>query len=133
MNGCSFQQVLRKNLGWFLSSFESLQKEHRYFYKTGLGIFTIVLYLRDRHDFMLQSAEILNDFNNLTLKQIFWKTKTFFKKLENHPLVENTTIENILFPYKTTMLEANVKINRMVSTKWTYHKEQSFTSNYFIL
>ena len=28
--------------------------------------------------------------------------------------------------------EANVKTNRMVSRKWTYHKEQSFASNYFI-
>ena len=31
---------------------------------------------------MWQSVEILNVFNILTLKQIFWKTKTFFKKLE---------------------------------------------------
>ena len=34
--------------------------------------------------------------------------------------------------FHTKMLsEANVKINRMVSTKWTYHKERSFSSNYF--
>ena len=29
-----------------------------------------------------QSVEILNDFNTLTLIQIFWKTKTFFRKLK---------------------------------------------------
>ena len=29
------------------------------------------------------------------------------------------------------MSEANVKTNKMVSTKWTYHKER-FASNYFI-
>ena len=36
------------------------------------------------------------------------------------------------FPYKTAVSEANVKTNRMVSTKWTYHKKGSFASNYFI-
>ena len=30
------------------------------------------------------------------------------------------------------MPEANVKTNRMVSTKWNYHKEWNFVSNYFI-
>ena len=76
--------------------------------------------------------EILNVFNILTLKQIFWETKTFFKKLEYRFLVESTNIENASFPYKIAILEANVKINRMVSAKWTYRKEQSFARNYFI-
>ena len=44
---------------------------------------------------MWQSLEISNVFNNLTLKQIFWKMKTFFKKLENCFVVESTTIESI--------------------------------------
>ena len=39
--------------------------------------------------------------------------------------------ENVSFPYKTAIPEANVNANRMVSIKWTYHKEQSFASNYF--
>ena len=30
------------------------------------------------------------------------------------------------------MSEANVKTNGMVNTKWTYKKEWSFASNYFI-
>ena len=30
------------------------------------------------------------------------------------------------------MSEDNVKTNRTVSTKWTYHKERSFASSYFI-
>ena len=68
----------------------------------------------------------------LTLKQIFWKTKTFFKKLENPFLVESTKIKNVSFPYKTTVSEANVKTNWMESTKWTYHKERGFASNFFI-
>ena len=81
---------------------------------------------------MSNPVEILNVFTTLTLKQVFWKTKTYFKKLESRFLVESANIENASFPYKTVMSEANVKTNRMVSTNWTYHKERSFASNYFI-
>ena len=95
-------------------------------------MFWIALCLRDRHVFMWQSVEILNVFKILTLKQIFWKTKTFFKKLKYPFLVESTKIKNALFPYKTAISEASVKTNRMVSTKWTYPKEWSFASNHFI-
>ena len=76
--------------------------------------------------------EILNVFNTLTLIQTFWKTKTFFKKLEYHFLVETTKIENTSFPFKTALSEANAKTNRMATTKWTYHKVWSFASNHFI-
>ena len=81
---------------------------------------------------MWQSVGILNIFNILTLKQDFCKKKIFFKKLEHSFLVESTKIEKASYPYKTTISEANVKTNRMVNTKWTYHKERSFASNYFI-
>ena len=54
----------------------------------------------------------------------------FFKKLEYLFLAESTKTENEKFPYKTALLEAN-ETNRMRSTKWTYHKERSFTNNYF--
>ena len=69
---------------------------------------------------MRQSVEILNVFNTLTLKQIFWKTKTFFEKLENRFLVESTNIENASFLYKAAISEVNVKTNRMLSTKWEF-------------
>ena len=52
--------------------------------------------------------------------------KTFFKKLEKRFLVESTKIKNASFPYKTALSKANVKVNRMGSSKWTYHKEWSF-------
>ena len=52
-----------------------------------------------------------NVFNTLTLEQVFWKMKTFFKKLENRFLVETTKIENPPFPFKTALLETNVKTN----------------------
>ena len=48
-------------------------------------------------------------FNTLTLKQIFWKTKNFFRKLEYRFLVENIKIENAQTPYKTPRSEVNVK------------------------
>ena len=76
--------------------------------------------------------KVSNFFSTLTLKQIFWETKTFFKKLEYRFLVETTKIENKSFPLKTAPSEANVKTNRMVITKWTYHKEWSFAGNYLI-
>ena len=57
--------------------------------------------------------------------------QTLFKKLEHRFLVESTKIDNITFPYKTALSEANVKTNRMGSTKLTYHKERSFPSNHF--
>ena len=80
---------------------------------------------------MWQPLEILNVFNTLTLKPIFSRTKTFYKKLEYRFLVEITRIENTTFPYKTALSEAVVKTNGMESTKWTYQKERSFASNYF--
>ena len=75
---------------------------------------------------------ILNVFNILTSKQIFWKTKTLVKKPEYLFLVESTKIENASFSYKAAISETNVKTNRMVTAKWTYHKERSFARNYFI-
>ena len=49
---------------------------------------------------MKQSPKILNVFNTLALKQLFWKKKTFFKKLEYCFLVESTKIENRTFDKK---------------------------------
>ena len=55
---------------------------------------------------MSKSVAILNDFNTLTLKQIFWKTKTFFKKLVYRFLVESTKIDyfHTKLPYQKPML-----------------------------
>ena len=43
-----------------------------------------------------------------------------------------TKTENNSFPFKTALSEANVKTNRMATTKWTYHIEWRFASNYLI-
>ena len=81
---------------------------------------------------MWQSVKVSIALNTLTLKQIFWKRKTFFKKLEYPFLVKTNKIGNTLFPVKTTLPEANVKTNRMATTKSTQLKEWSFSSKYFI-
>ena len=76
--------------------------------------------------------KVSNVFNTLTLKQIFWKRKTFFKNLEHRFLVQTTKIENTSFPFETALPEGNINRNRIATTKGTYHKEWSFASNYFI-
>ena len=70
---------------------------------------------------MWQPLEILNIFNTVTWKQFLWKNENFSKNIEYCFLVESTKIEN-----------TDVKSNKMESTKLTYHKKQSFVSNYFI-
>ena len=72
---------------------------------------------------MLQSKDISNVFNTLTLEQVVWKTKTFIKKLGYHFSVESTAIENATFPFKTPLSKADIKANRMRSAKWTYDKK----------
>ena len=52
--------------------------------------------------------------------------------MEYRFLGESTKNENATFPYKTSLLEANVKTNRMGSKKWAYHKKRRFAINYFI-
>ena len=116
---------LPKNVSDLRVRLWSQQKEHT------IGIFKIEPHFSDQHIFIWQSVEILNFFNIFTLKPIFWKTKTFFKKLDCF-LVESTNIENASFPYQNTMSGANIKTHGIMSTKWTYHKQRSFASNYLI-
>ena len=76
---------------------------------------------------MWQSVKsVSNIFNTLTFKQIFWKTKTFFKKLEYYFLAVTNKIENSLFPFKTALSEANVKTNRMGDYKMELSQREEF-------
>ena len=59
----------------------------------------------------------------------FLENENFFQKPGVPFLVESTKIENASFPYKTAILEANIKTDVIVSTKWTNHKERSLASN----
>ena len=97
-----------------------------------LGVFKITLRLRNWYVFGWQSREILSVFITVTLKQVFWKTKAFFKKLECFVLVESPVIESPTFPIKTALSKANVKTCRIRSIKSTYHKGRDFAPNYFI-
>ena len=63
--------------------------------------------------------------DSLENENLLKKTRVLF-------LVESTKIENASFSYKTATSEANVKTNRMMSTKWPHNKERSFASNCFI-
>ena len=82
--------------------------------------------------FYVTISENFKRFQYFIFKTDFLEYETLFKKLEYHFLVESTKIENASFPYKTAISEANDKTNKMVTTKWTYHKERSFASNYFV-
>ena len=78
-------------------------------------------------------SESFEHFQYFNFETDFLKNENFFQKLEYRFLVERTKIENkASFPYKIAISEANVKTNRIVTTKWAYHRERSFLSNYFI-
>ena len=62
----------------------------------------------------------------------FLENENLFQKLEYFFLVESTKTENTSFAYKTAISEGNVKINKMVTTKWTYQTKGSFASSYII-
>ena len=82
---------------------------------------------------MWQLVEILNVFNALTLKQIFWKRKIFFQKTGVLFFSwKHQDWKHIISILNCQHIRNYVKTNRMVSTKSTYHKERSFVSNYFI-
>ena len=49
----------------------------------------------------------------------FLKNEKLFQKTGVPFVDESTKIENASFSHKTVVSEANVKTNRMVSTKWT--------------
>ena len=66
----------------------------------------------------------IEQFQYLNFETDFLENEKLFQKTGYHFLVESTKIENASFPHKTVISEANVKTNRMASTKWT--------SNYFI-
>ena len=78
--------------------------------------FKIGLHLRGPHVFIRQSLEILNVFITLTLKYVFWKTKSLFEKLQYHVLFESTAMKSAILPYKTGLPKVNIKTNRMWST-----------------
>ena len=62
-------------------------------------------------------SENFEHFQYFNFEIDFLGNEYFFKKLEYCFLVERTKIEKAAFPCKTAISEANVKTNRMVTTK----------------
>ena len=62
----------------------------------------------------------------------FLRNENFFQKTGVRFFSWSIKIEKAPFPYKTAISETNLKTNRMVTTKWVYHRELSFASNNFI-
>ena len=77
-------------------------------------------------------SESFKRFQYFNFEANFLENENLFQKTGVPFLVETTEIKNTSFPLKTALSEANGKTNRMATTKWTYHKEWSFASNYFI-
>ena len=66
-------------------------------------------------------------FQNFIFETDFLENENLTQKMGYCFLVESTKIENASSRYKTAISEVPyVKTNRMVSTKWTYHKGRSF-------
>ena len=103
-----------------------------------LGTFKMTLRLRDWHIFMWQSLKILNISNALTLKQVFWKTKTFSEKLAYRFLVVKVHYFHSKLLCQKPMLrqiEWGVKkgpiTKTAVFTAWKVSKYRVFFSPYF--
>ena len=69
-------------------------------------------------------SEKFKRFQYFNLEIDFLENENLFQKTG----VQSSKIENASFPYKTAISKANVKTNRMVISKWLYHKERSFDS-----
>ena len=82
--------------------------------------------------FYITISESFKLFQYFSFETNFLENENLFQKTGVPFLVETTKIENKAFPFKTALSETNVKTNRMATTKWTYHKEWNFASNYFI-
>ena len=78
----------------------------------------------------MTTTENFEPFQDFNFDINFLKNEHIFRKIWSTVfLVESIYIGNATFPYKTALSETNAKKNRVRSTKWTYHKEQSFPSN----
>ena len=70
--------------------------------------------------------EILNVFNTLTFKQVFFKKPGYCSSVESAK-TENASYRYKLSWQKLLFIQIEWKVKQM-----NYHKERSFASNYFI-
>ena len=85
-----FSTLLQKNTYSLRFHFKFSRKNIDSTEKWYRVIFKIALHSEIGYIFKWKLLEILNVFITLTLKQVFWKMKTFFEKLEYRFLVEST-------------------------------------------
>ena len=76
-------------------------------------------------------SESFKRFQYFNFETNFLENENLFQKTGAPFFSWNHKIENTSFPFKTALSDMN-KTNRMVTIKWTYHKEWRFASNYFI-
>ena len=136
MNGCSFQQVLRQNFGWFLSKHcKTLflrgfilkpTERGQVLSKNGTRDFQNKTPFDRSACFHVTISENFKCFQYFNFENIFWKTKNFFKNWSSVFQLKALKVLNTSLPYKTVRSEARVKTNRMVSTEVTYHKGPEF-------
>ena len=137
MNGSSFQQDLRQIWIGFCFKLENgfiLKRTERVqvLLKRGTRDFQNSPPFERLACFYVTITENFKRFQYFNFETDFLLNGNLFQKTGVPFLVESTKIENASFPYKTAILEANVKTNKTVTTKWTSQKERSFASNYLI-
>ena len=81
--------------------------------------------------FHVTISENLKRFQQSTLKQIFQKTETFFKKLEFVFQLKALRLKTHHFHTKLPYQKPILRQIKWWLKKWTHHKEGSFASNYF--
>ena len=67
-------------------------------------------------------SERFEHFQYFNFEIDFLEKENFFKKLEYRFLVERTKSQKGIISIQNCQSEANVKTNRMVTTKWGYHR-----------
>ena len=80
--------------------------------------------------FLCDNKWKFQSFQYFNFETSFLENENLFQKTGVPFLVEATKIDKTSLSFKTALSEANVKTNRMATTKWIYHKKWSFASDY---
>ena len=112
-------------------SFYNHKEEHRFFLKNATRDLQNSPYFERLPCFYVRTSGNLERFRYFNFETNFLKNENLFEKTGVSFFILITKIENKKIPYKTALSEANVKTNRMGSTKRTYLKESSFATNLF--
>lgn len=114
---------MAESIWWSVASFNKFS-----------GKVWVALCLQDRYFLIWQTQEIINVFIAFTLKQVFGKAKTLFKKSRDYYFLAKVLRlkKTQHFHKKAVPSKANVQTNKIERTRWTYHKERNSVNNNFI-